>query len=167
MYSSSTVDSLNTSLSIPVHKEPNIAQLDGNVSIATDTDDDFLDDNENKSQNSTNYDTDDEVDSQPNHPIFYPIPDQNVQSGQPLLFDVKMAEEPQSPNLPLCLVMNCRSVYNKSRNLCELLSTIGPSLLILSETFERDKQPLQDLIKSKHYGTISCYKISHPVGGVL
>ena len=111
--------------------------------------------------------TDDEVDSQPNHPIFYPIPDQNVQSGQPLLFDVKMSEEPQSPNLPLCLVMNCRSVYNKSRNLCELLSTIGPSLLILSETFERDKQPLQDLIKSKHYGTISCYKISHPVGGVL
>ena len=67
MYSSCTVDSLHTSLPIPVHKEPNIVQLDGNVSIPTDTEDDILDGNENKSQNSTNYDTDDEVDSQPPH----------------------------------------------------------------------------------------------------
>ena len=103
-----------------------ILQLDGNASVSTNNDTSDI------TENNTIYETDDEVDPQPNPAIFYPIPDHNTQSGKPVPFDIKLTEESQPSYLPLCLVTNCRSIYNKTRNLEEMLNTLGPSVLILS-----------------------------------
>ena len=62
-------------------------------------------------------------------------------------------------------MMNCRSVYNKVDNLNEILNTIGPSVSILSETWEREKQKLDVVVKNKQFGIISYYRKNKAPGG--
>ena len=113
-------------------KVSNIFQADGNISYNSSS---SVDDPDDISANKTEYETDDEVDPHP-HPVnLFPIPGQNVQPGQPLLFDVDMSTDGQPPPscLPLCLMMNCRSICNKIDNMREMLHTLGPSIVIASE----------------------------------
>jgi hypothetical protein len=88
--------------------------VDGNVTdVNVNNDSDYSDNDSSEDDDQSIYDTDDEIDPEPISANFVPIPGQTVTAGQPLQFDVKLTEDAQSSSLPLCLMMNCRSVCNK------------------------------------------------------
>ena len=62
-------------------------------------------------------------------------------------------------------MMNCRSVCNKVDNLRELLNTIGPSVTMLSDTWERDRQRLDNILNRKQFKTKSYYRKNKSPGG--
>jgi hypothetical protein len=131
-----------------------IIQLDGNItdiseSINVDSDEE----SDDLSNLDTSYDTEDEIDGEPIPANLSPIPGQNVQPNQPLVFDINLNKDAQSSFLPLCLMMNARSVYNKSSNLREMLNQIGPSVVLLSETWEREKKRLDTVLNSRQFKT--------------
>ena len=110
--------------------EPNctekIVQIDGNASDITD--DTIVvsdDDSDDPSALDTTYDTEDEIDCEPIPANLSPIPGQDTQHGHPLVFDTNLNTDAQSSFLPLCLIMNARSVYNKANHLREMLNQIG------------------------------------------
>ena len=132
-------------------------QVDGNAS--------FISSDSDNSDDDTIIDTDDEVDSQPIPANFFPVPDQIVLPGQPLQFDVNLSTDNKSSFIPLCLVMNCRSACNKANNLKEMMQTIGPDLILASETWERDKMRLRDILNCKKFKIKSFYRKSKSPGG--
>ena len=139
-----------------------MAQIDGNVSDISsnypsdDSSDNFSDD--------TQYDTEDEAFAEPIPANLSPIPGQNVPPGQPISFDIN-SNERQSSNLPLCLVFNSRSVYNKADNLKEMLHTIGPDISIISETFERERKKLTSVLNSQEFKYVSYFRKNRAPGG--
>ena len=138
--------------------------MDGNTTDVSSNDD--SDDNVNESDDDQSiYDTDDEVDSVPIPAVFVPLSGQTYSQGVPQRFDVNLTEDTQSSSLPLCLVMNCRSACNKVNNLRELLNTIGPSVTILSETWERDKQRMDAILNSRQFNSVSYYRKNQSPGG--
>ena len=126
-----------------------ILQVDGNISNITENENDEAD---------TTYTTDEEVDSEPISAKFYPVSNQNISPGKPSKFDVKISEDENFSPLPLCLILNCRSVYNKPKALREMLNTISPSVTILSETWERENLRLDSVLKSKHFESVSYFR---------
>ena len=135
-----------------VQNEINIVQLDGNVSVESESIlessgySDKLSDNES----DEDYETDDELDSTP-----LPAPLDAAQ-GQPLVLEVASSlNKQQSAYLPLCLLLNARSLYNKKSNFTELLYQIGPDLAIVSETWERKRQNIDQLLQADHFKSIS------------
>ena len=85
----------------------NIIQLDGNISDTSDVTI-VSNDVQDQSNDSTDYETEDEAFSEAIPANFSPIQGQNVVLGQPFIFDIDQSEPPSS--LPLCLVLNARSV---------------------------------------------------------
>ena len=139
-----------------------IIQVDGNVSIETDSE---VDSQSDESDDQSIYSTDEEVDPEP-------IPANFFQPQNPTdELDVVLNDEPsQNSRLPLCLLFNARSVYNKRNNLRTMLNQIGPDLTIISETWERKRQCLDDLIslsqfKSFSYCRQKVFKNKQPGGG--
>ena len=112
----------------------NIVQIDGNeTELSSDVDcDDVMSE---VSADDTNYETDDELDPCLSQANLFPVPGQIPIPGVPLKFDVNMNDDVTS-FLPLCMMMNARSVYNKCNNRHEMLNQISPSCVILSETWE-------------------------------
>ena len=88
----------------PSHNE-NIIQLDGEDDISANDDDDTSDD--------TIYGTEDEAFSESIPAVFSPVEGQDATQGEALRFDANLSEKLHS--IPLCLVLNARSVYNKKR----------------------------------------------------
>ena len=111
----------------------------------------------------TIYDTEDEAFSEPIPANFSPTPGQNVVPGQPINFDVNLSD--RSPSMPLCLVLNARSVYNKSDNLREMLRQFGPDICIVSESWERHRRRLNDELNSRQFKTFSYYWKNRAPGG--
>ena len=113
------------------------------------------------------FDSDDEVDAHPIPANLFPVLGQTVAPGQPLVFDVNVSgdERTSSSSLPLCMMMNCRSVCNKIDNMREMLHTLGPSLVIASETWEREKKRIHNILKSKQFKTISYFRKNKSPGG--
>ena len=66
--------------------------------------------------------------------------------------------------LPLCVMLNARSAYNKVDHLKDLFQ-LGPDLLIISETWERESRRLSDIIASSTYQTISYHRKGGRIGG--
>ena len=85
-------------------------QVDGNISDVSSI----------ASSNDTQYETDDEAFAEPRVANLSPVPGQTFTPGQPIIFDVNSYQD-SSPNLPLCLLINARSCYNKGNNLTEML----------------------------------------------
>ena len=108
--------------------------MDGNISVKSNdvskSDDESDDDN-----SDTIYDTDEEVDVELIPANLFPVLDQNIMPDQPLQFDVNTQNDDRSSFIPLCLMMNCRSVCNKRNNLNEMIQQICPDLIIASETW--------------------------------
>ena len=77
---------------------------------------DGSEDSSDYDSNGTEYDTEDEVFPEPIPANLSPIPGQSVSPGQPIKLDIN-SKKGQSSNLPLCLLFNSRSVYNKEDNL--------------------------------------------------
>ena len=98
-------------------------QLDGNATISDAIDND-------DSETETEYGTEDEAFS---NPIPINLVHNNDITNK---LDVDMKND-FSSSLPLFMVLNARSIFNKSRNLTQMLSEIVPDFLLISETFER------------------------------
>ena len=111
-------------------------------------DSDSSTDSSDGSSDDTDYDTEDEAFSEPIAANLAPVPGQIVSPGQPITLDVCDNEVSQS-NLPLCILFNARSVYNKVDNLTQMLNQIGPDFCIISETFERQKKQLKDIFEGR------------------
>ena len=140
-----------------------IGQLDGNQTISSNQSSDNHSDNELSENSSivestadTEYGTDEEIDPEPIPANFFPVPNQNIAPGQPITLDVHVSGSNQPTSmLPLCMMLNSRSLYNKCDNFRTLLQEIGPDLTIVSETWEREIQSLDSLLSPTEYKTIS------------
>ena len=60
--------------------------------------------------------------------------------------------------MPLCLVLNARSIYNKQDNLHEMLHQIGPDICLISESWERHRNRLSDAINRRQFKRVSYYR---------
>ena len=132
----------------------NICQMDGNDSAQSGSHMNSSDNNSERADNSTlDYDSDEEVDSEPVRAVL--VPGSSLQ-GQPPSLEVADSSSVQAPsNLPLTMVANFRSAYNKVDNIKKILNTIGLDLMVASESWERPGLPLDVLLDSPHFLTIS------------
>ena len=133
-----------------------INQFDG----ADSSDDSFYSD----SSNCTDYSSDDEAFSEPVAANLYRVPGQNNQPGQPILLDVNQNKDLTS-SLPLCLLFNARSVFNKCDNLTEMLKQISPDICILSESWESQRRRLNTLLNKTQFKSHSYYRKNRSPGG--
>ena len=62
-------------------------------------------------------------------------------------------------------MLNARSAYNKADNLRDMLHQIGPSVAIISETWEREKARLDAVLNSRQYKVLSSYRKTKSPGG--
>ena len=102
------------------------------------------------SEDSQYTDSEDEVDSAPIRATLVPSAQQGP-IGAPLQLEVDISGQVQSPRcVPLCVVTNPRSAWNKINNIRTFLRQVGPDFMILSEHWGR-KKPLENALKSQHY----------------
>ena len=87
--------------------------------------------------------------------MLTPVPGQIIIPGQPIQFEVKSGNHAYSSSLPLGIVLNARSVYNKIDSLKQMLTEIGAELNNISETWERKRVNLEKLLESTHFKTMS------------
>ena len=72
----------------------------------------------------------------------------------------------QPVSLPLFLILNARSLYNKASNFKRFLREIAPSCVLISESWEVvGRTPLQELLNSTHYKVISFKRGRGRTGG--
>ena len=140
-------------------------QVDGNASDIDDTFSDADQDDSNQSENDSIYETDDEVDPELIPVNLSPTIGQVVPDGQPVQMDVNLARDDRSSFVPLCLMMNCRSAYNKENNLNEIIRQISPDLILASETWERERKRLTEIIKNKNFKIVSYFRKNKSPGG--
>ena len=131
-----------------------IIHNDGNVSIASEDDTSDTDDDSDHSSD-TDYETDDEIDSTVNPVIFTPAPNQIFSPSNPIQLEILNPNQEQSSPLPLCMMLNARSLYCKIDNFKNLLYQIGPDITICSETWERKRQSISELLASDQFKVIS------------
>ena len=140
------------------HDISDIFQGDSNDTIASD--DTVLSD----SSNDTAYDTDNEVESDPVTVNLIPIEGQVTRPGQPVQMNVNMNNNQKSSSLPLCMMLNARSVYNKVDHFKDLYQ-LGPDIILVSETWEKRRKQLNDIIRTHQFKTISYHRGGNRVGG--
>ena len=145
-------------MTIPSDSISVITENDDNASITSEDhistiDDESEDDSDDNSD--TEYETDDEVDPSISPLILEPVPSQTLLPNIPIKLDVISSEQVQPSHLPLCMMLNARSLYNKRDNFKNLLYQIGPDLAIVSETWERQRQSLDNLLSSEQFKIVS------------
>ena len=122
-----------------------ICQLDGNVSVESDS--------RNSSVSLEDYDSEEEANNEPVRAVLVPAP---RLVGQPFTLTVDQSVQVAAPvSLPLTMVANFRSCYNKVKNLKQTLYTLGLDLLVATETWERPHQVLESLLSSPNYSVLS------------
>ena len=137
-----------------------IVQLDGADTLVSDN----SQGNSDESEDASNYDTDDELNCNQSQINLFPIPGQNSCTRVPLKFDVN-TDDDASSSLPLCIMTNARSIYNKQDNLAEMLHQLSPIFTIISEAWEREKFRINKLIDSKYFKTFSYFRKNQSRGG--
>ena len=111
----------------------NIFQGDSNDTISS------YDSDSSDNTSDTDFNTDDEIDPEP-------LPANLVPSDVPGKLTVSLTSNShQSSYIPLGIMLNARSVYNKIDNLKEILNQISPDLLLVSETWEQEKKQLKNI----------------------
>ena len=122
--------------------------------------------NDTTSCDDTEYTSENEAFSDPIPANLFLSPDQHCLPGEPPDLQVGLATDPDHPiNIPLCLLINARSIFNKTDNLNKMLNQIGPDLCIISETFERNNKKLSNIFTSKHFESISYFRKNKAPGG--
>ena len=129
-----------------------IVQEDGNATTISDGDDDQSDTDDDSYME---YDTDDEIDGTVDPIILTPVPNQVLSPSKPVQLEILTPNQVQSSPLPLCMMLNARSLYNKRDNFKKLLYEIGPDLSIISETWELGRQSIDELLSSDQFKSIS------------
>ena len=71
----------------------------------------------------------------------------------------------QAINLPVVMNINPRSIYGKSEEFSLLLEQYSADLICMSESFERENRPLQELLQLDDYEIISMVKRREFRGG--
>ena len=137
-----------------------IFQGDANDTLVSDSTSDSVDNDNISSINNT----DDEVDAAPSPVNLTLVPGQASLPRQPVILDVDPTNVQVSSLLPLCMMLNARSVYKKAGHFRDLYQ-LGPDLIITSETWEKKSKPLADLIGTNNYQTISYYRTGGRSGG--
>ena len=69
--------------------------------------------------------------------------------------EINTNAENKLPYLPLILCLNSRSLYNKQNSFCDLVKQLGLEVIMIGETFEREKYPLSELLKNTGLEIIS------------
>ena len=109
---------------------------------------------------NSQYSSQDEFDAAPIPAVLVPaagLPSLGQQSTEhPTLMVDSTGLEVQPVSLPLFLVLNARSIYNKISNFKRFLREIAPSCVLVSESWEVvGRTPLETLLNSTHYKVIS------------
>ena len=95
---------------------------------------------------------------------LFPPSNQILTPGQPIVLDIHPSKE-QSSSLPLCLLINARSLYNKGNNIRQMLQQLGPEICIITETFESEKRRLSSIFKNETFQYISYFRKNRSPGG--
>ena len=61
-------------------------------------------------------------------------------------------------------MLNARSLYNKSDHFKDLYQ-LGPDCILVSETWEKLRKPLKDIIATDQYSSISYHRDANKTGG--
>ena len=118
--------SIHHSSNTDILSQSDIIQCDGGDSINSTT--------INYSEDSE-YDTEDEVDNAPEPAVLIPAINQPA-PGQPLVLEVDHTGTKNLPaSIPLVMVTNFRSIYNKISNFRTFLKEVSPECTIASETW--------------------------------
>ena len=107
---------------------------------------------------SSHYDTVDEAFNNESPAILEPI------SGQVYNLDVNTDEKVPSA-LPLCLMLNARSIFNKENNLIDLLHNLRPDICLVSETFESKRRTVKGVLDKSEYKCFSYKRTNRAPGG--
>ena len=149
----------------PCHKPYNssslksgILQCDGadTASETSSNDDDSNDETSGAEENETEFESEDEVDAEPEPVVLVPAADQVP--GQPLVLEVDPTGRAALPNsLPLGMITNARSLYNKIDNYIRFLREVGPDYSLVSETWEYEGRriSLQQMLGHTSYKVLS------------
>ena len=112
-------------------------------------------DDESDANSDTEYETDDEIDSAVEPLILNPLPSHTTSPNIPVQLEIVANKSTKPSPLPLCMMLNARSLHNKRDNFKNLLYEVGPDLAIVSETWERQRQSLENLLSSEQFQVIS------------
>jgi hypothetical protein len=114
-----------------------ICQLDGNESV----------------HSMSGCDSEEELECEPIRAVLVPAPQL---AGQPFTLDVDNSEGIAAPSsLPLTMVANFRSAYNKVKSIKQNLYVLGLDFLVASESWERPQYDLNQLLGSPNYVALS------------
>ena len=110
-----------------------MCQLDGNETL----------------DSMSSYDSEEELECEPIRAVLVPSPQL---AGQPFTLDVDDSEDIAAPSsLPLTMVANFRSAYNKIKSIKQNLHVLGLDFLVASESWERPHYDLNRLLDSPNY----------------
>ena len=136
-------------------QEKGLPQFDGNVSLIS-----------NESENSDVY-TGDFI---PVHISYNRSPSSYnpgvSDRGKPVRVTVRRNNRVfQAISLPVVININPRSIYNKCEEFSLLLEQYNADIICISESFEREKLPLQEVLDLENYEIISMVKRRDFKGG--
>jgi hypothetical protein len=114
----------------------NIVQIDGLDSCNNSS----SDSEDESDRNVSDYDTEDEIE-----------PDTEPINITPTTVPSKKRRILQASFLPLVAVMNARSLYNKPESFKTFLKELGVEVVIVSETWEREEQSLEEMLQMSNY----------------
>ena len=139
-----------------------ILQVDGNISNLSQSSQDSI----GTDDSIVDYDTDEKVDPEVIAADLSPVVSPSIPDTQPRPFQVNNPTNySRSSFIPLCLIMNCRSLMNKADRLSDMMRQICPDLILASETWERQNKRLGSLIKNKNFKYVSFYRKNKSPGG--
>ena len=147
----------------PLHGQ-NIPQFDGNVSLISSESESSYQEHvlTNRSQESANHIP---VHISANRSEVFRSPELNDR-GKPVRATLRRDNRIiQSINLPVVININPRSIYNKCEEFSLLIEQYGASVICMSESFERENMPLQQLLDLEDYEIISMVKRRDFKGG--
>ena len=117
--------------------------------------------------NDTDYNTEGEAFTEREPAVLVPAP-QQPGPGQPLVLEVDETGRMVLPaSLPLIMLTNARSLYNKIDNFTEWLLQIFPDCAIVSETFEHETRrvSLEQLLANTPFKVLSYRRPGGRTGG--
>ena len=95
-----------------------------------------------------------------------PVCSRSTDRGKPVLKTVRRNNILlQSISLPVIMNINPRSIYNKSEEFSLLLEQYEAEIICMSESFERENLPLEELLQLEDYEIISMVKKRNFKGG--
>ena len=94
-----------------------------------------------ESSDCSNYNSDEEAFAEPIPVNLYQVPGQTIIPGRPVKLYVNQNQDLSTP-LPLCLLFNARSIFNKAHNLTEMLSQISPDICMIWKAGSQNEEDL-------------------------